>query len=126
MSHTSSPPTLAPDLPKLASPGLRSTWRQPRGLHWGTVTRLLSDSFQTKATAVQAFICVADHYEPIRGQPPKSVQQQRVDRWHRDYPPSVAGLADCRGRPPQHTFFYPAEEYAPEYLEICVAGAWGT
>ena len=45
------------------------------------------------------------------------VQRERADRWVREYPRSIAGLADARGRPPQHTFFYPAEEYNPEHIE---------
>jgi len=45
------------------------------------------------------------------------VESDRVARWANKYPRAVAGLADCRGRPPQHTFFYPQEEYEPEHLE---------
>jgi hypothetical protein len=44
-------------------------------------------------------------------------QRERIDRWVRDYPRSVAGIQDVLGRPPQHTFFYPAEEYNPEHIE---------
>lgn len=97
----------------IAAPLLR-----PRGLHWSTIARLARQSLQAeKGAAVRAFICVADHYEPMWNRPAKSVQLQRVERWHHAYPESVAGLTDCRGRPPQHTFFYPAEEYAAEYLD---------
>jgi hypothetical protein len=45
------------------------------------------------------------------------IQSERVDRWVRDYPRTVAGIVDSRGRPPQQTFFYPAEEYNPKHLE---------
>lgn len=72
------------------------------------------------------FICVADHFEPKWESPPREVARGRVERWVREYPLSVAGLADSAGRPPQHTFFYPAEEYEPEHLdrlaELCQAG----
>ena len=55
-----------------------------------------------------------------------AVQRERVERWRRGYPPSIAGLTDSVGRPPRHSFFYPAEEYEPEHLdalaELCRQG----
>jgi hypothetical protein len=63
------------------------------------------------------FLCIADHYEPMVGNAAAHVQRERVDRWVREYPRLAEGLADSRGRPPQHTFFYPAEEYNPEHIE---------
>jgi hypothetical protein len=63
------------------------------------------------------FLCVCDHYEPYWGSVSQSVAHERVDRWVRDYPAAVEGLSDCRGRVPQHTFFYPAEDYDPVALE---------
>jgi hypothetical protein len=63
------------------------------------------------------FLCVADHYEPDWGHAPDDERLARVARWVHDYPRSVAGLADSRGRPPQHTFFFPLEEYRPRVLE---------
>jgi hypothetical protein len=72
------------------------------------------------------FLCIVDHYEPMAGGAPLHVQQERVDRWVREYPRSVAGIGDSRDRPPQHTFFYPVEEYNPELVEklagICRQG----
>ena len=44
-----------------------------------------------------------------------------MDRWCRDYPVAVKGIEDSRGRPPQHTFFYPEEEYEAEYLDSLAA-----
>jgi len=72
------------------------------------------------------FLCVTDHYEPDWGNAPDDVRLERVQRWVRDYPASVAGLADSLGRPPRHSFFYPLEEYRPRLLEelarLCHAG----
>lgn len=101
-------------------------WR-PRGLHITNLGRLARDSLRRPTHGpLRMFLCIADHYEPMRDHPPRSVQQERVDRWRREYPALVAGLADSRGRPPQHTFFYPIEEYAPEFLsplaELCRQG----
>ena len=52
----------------------------------------------------------------------------RVDRWVRSYPRVTAGHRDSDGMPPRHTFFYPAEQYAPELLDrlaVLVHGGWG-
>lgn len=75
---------------------------------------------------VHVLICIADHYEPKRGNAPASVARQRVDRWTNDYPRLFERFRDSDGRPPRHTFFYPEEEYEPEYLDavadLCRAG----
>jgi hypothetical protein len=69
---------------------------------------------------------VADHYEPLYGRPPRRVARARVSRWLRDYPRQFGGLRDSDGRPPRHSFFYPLEEYEPEFLdalaELCRQG----
>ena len=75
---------------------------------------------------VDVFIAICDHYEPEFGRPTKEVSIQRVDRWVEDYPRLFDGFRDSDGRPPQHTYFFPQDEYAPEYLdrlaEVCAAG----
>jgi hypothetical protein len=63
------------------------------------------------------FIAVCDHFEPKWLNPARYVQDARVDRWVREYPRTVDGIADSAGRPPQHTFFYPADEYDAEHVE---------
>jgi hypothetical protein len=60
----------------------------------------------------------ADHYEPLRGKAYRHQGLERVKRWFESYPPMVDRFHDAGGRPPQHTFFYPAEEYAPEYADL--------
>ncbi|QDV75106.1 hypothetical protein [Planctomycetes bacterium Spa11] len=66
---------------------------------------------------VHVFIAIADHYEPMVGGAPLSQQMERVERWVRQYPESLGDFRDCWGRPPRHTFFYPAEVYEPEPVE---------
>jgi hypothetical protein len=39
----------------------------------------------------------------------------------REYPQRFARFADADGRPPQHTFFFPQDEYRPEYLDELAA-----
>jgi hypothetical protein len=95
-----------------------------KGLLPSTVARLLLP--KPKVRPKHVFICVADHYEPMWNRPADSIQMGRVERWARDYPKMAAGIADSRGRPPQHTFFYPLDEYKPEQLQpiadLCRAG----
>ena len=70
--------------------------------------------------------CFVDHYEPAWGRVDLETQRSRVDRWHTGYPAMASRHRDADGRPPQHTFFYPEEEYLPEHLdkiaELCANG----
>jgi hypothetical protein len=72
------------------------------------------------------FVCVADHFEPAWGGASPARQRARVEEWVRRYPELARRHADATGRPPQHTFFYPEEEYLPEHLdrlaELCRDG----
>lgn len=89
-----------------------------RGMHLRTVGRLISQSLQpAPAGPLHVFLCIADHYEPDLGNASDAVRLERVERWMRDYPRSVDGIADSAGRKPQHTFFYPLEEYRPILLD---------
>ena len=75
---------------------------------------------------VHLFVCIADHFEPALNQASLAQQRARVDEWIRRYPVLSARHRDADGRPPQHTFFYPAEDYCAEHLdrlaELCRAG----
>ncbi len=75
---------------------------------------------------VELLLCICDHYEPKLGTAPPPRARERVRRWVEEYPKQFARFKDCDGRPPRHSFFYPIEEYEPEYLEavggLCRAG----
>ncbi len=75
---------------------------------------------------IELFIAICDHYEPGRGGAPKEVGISLVDRWVSEYPKLFDQFHDCKGQVPQHTFFFPQDEYEPEYLdrlkELCQAG----
>ena len=70
--------------------------------------------------------CVADHFEPFRDDASEEHAERRVSQWEDSYVGSVAGLLDSDGVSPQHTFFYPEEEYSPAILNrltsLCAAG----
>lgn len=75
---------------------------------------------------LHVFISVCDHWEPEWNQPSREISIAKVDRWVREYPKLYAEFRDSDGRPPQHTFFVPQDEYRPEYLDriatLCHAG----
>jgi hypothetical protein len=60
---------------------------------------------------------LCDHYEPLWGHAPLELGALRVERWLQRYPELVRGIWDADGRPPRHTFFFPGEQYRPEYLD---------
>jgi len=84
---------------------------------------------RARAAATRHLIfCLADHFEPGWGQPGLAVERQRVDAWLEHYPALASQFCDASGRHPQHTFFYPCEEYRPEHLDKLarmVADGWG-
>jgi hypothetical protein len=71
-------------------------------------------------------ICIADHFEPGHGDPGLGIERARVDAWMERLPRVTARFADADGRPPRHTFFFPAEQYRREHLDrlasLCEAG----
>lgn len=80
------------------------------------------------AEPVDVFLAVCDHFEPLCYGASHETALARVDRWAVEYPRLFGRFRDCTGRPPQHSFFYPQDEYHPEYLdrvaELCHSG-WG-
>ena len=62
-------------------------------------------------------VAVCDHYEPLWGDATEQKGTARVQRWLTHYPQLVQGLRDADGRPPRHSFFFPGEQYRPQYLD---------
>jgi hypothetical protein len=58
---------------------------------------------------VHVLLLFADHFEPSR-------QLTTTRDWLERYESVVARHRDAYGRPPQHTWFYPAEQYEPAIL----------
>ena len=83
---------------------------------------------------VHLILALADHFEPAIDpssgykRVPRPEQLKRLEFWTREYPKVVDHLRDHDGRPFAHTYFYPAEQYDEEILEMlaehCHAG-WG-
>ena len=60
---------------------------------------------------------LCDHFEPLWKGAAPAQGLARVAAWADGYPASFGPFRDADGRPPRHTFFFPGEQYAPEYLE---------
>lgn len=83
---------------------------------------------------LHVMIAVADHFEPAifpwsQGQfAPRDEQEQRLERWCREYPRTMEKWRDAEGFPLRHTYFYPAEQHDPGLIarlaEHCHTG-WG-
>ncbi len=68
------------------------------------------------AGPVHIMFAFVDHFEPQWGRPDYDIEVQRVARWCDGYRALASRHRDADGVPPQHTFFYPEEEYRPEHL----------
>jgi hypothetical protein len=80
------------------------------------IRRRLRDRARPRGV-IDIMICVADHYEPCFENVPYAQECRRVEEWVRRYPSMASRHCDSDGRMPQHTFFYPEEEYRPEHLD---------
>ncbi len=69
-----------------------------------------------------------DHYEPLWGGADEASGDERVRVWEERYPKVVDRFVDADGRRPQHSFFFPCEQYHPRYLDrlgTLVRGGYG-
>jgi hypothetical protein len=64
---------------------------------------------------------IADHFEPFNGGVSQAEADRRVERWPERYARMADGLRDADGRPPQHSFFYPIEQYDERHVESLAA-----
>ena len=64
------------------------------------------------------FFCFVDHFEPLWNKVSRHQGLERVEHWFENYPRMAEKFRDADGRAPQHTIFYPAEDYLPEYLDL--------
>ncbi|HUB83608.1 MAG TPA: hypothetical protein VMB03_32640 [Bryobacteraceae bacterium] len=69
------------------------------------------------AAGASVWVMIADHWEPYWMRPSDEIAAQRVAVWAEHWPKIAQRHADSTGRPPQYTFFYPQEEYRPQFLD---------
>lgn len=66
-------------------------------------------------------LAVTDHFEPLGGTMDIERAAARLSAWESGLPRLVEDLTDAWGNPPRHDFFYPLEEYHPEFLDRLAA-----
>jgi len=62
-------------------------------------------------------VALCDHYEPLWDGADEGQGAERVGAWRVGYPRLAASYRDADGRSPRHSFFFPGEEYRPQFLE---------
>lgn len=83
----------------------------------------LATSLKEQVTARPAsgtrhlLFAVCDHYEPLWGNASEATGVARVDEWVRHYPALTSQFVDADGKGPQHSFFFPGEEYRPAFFD---------
>lgn len=105
-----------------------AVWRllRARNMHIWILPYLRRRRPAATAGPVHVMFCFVDHFEPMWRGADLATQRARVDRWCTDYRALAGRHVDADGRPPQHTFFYPEEEYVEEHLDklasLCADG----
>src|SRR5579871_4567907 len=58
-----------------------------------------------------------DHWEPLFAEVSDEVATARVETWMKAYPALASGYRDADGVHPQHTFFFPGEQYRAAWMD---------
>jgi hypothetical protein len=64
----------------------------------------------------RVWLSICDHYEPLWNGADDDAGRQRVGAWRARWPEIAGRHVDSSGRPPRYTFFFPQEEYRPDFL----------
>ena len=79
----------------------------------------MSNSFQQGTSRPKhIFLAICDHFEPLWNKVNFHTGLRRVKEWHDRYPEIADKYTDADGKKPKYTFFYPIEEYRPEYMSL--------
>ncbi len=88
----------------------------------------VKEAFKRKETVAHKHIyfCLVDHYEPYFAGADQKTARKLVDDWVEGYRKVASKHSDSNGNPPQHSYFYPIEEYDEYVLDklkvICDEG----
>lgn len=95
----------------LSAAVLRKIIRSRNLQYW--LSAHLRERLQSRRRAARrhVYFCFADHYEPYGGTQDAPRAHARVQQWVDRYPAIAAKHRDSNGRAPQHSYFYPIEEY---------------
>src|SRR5207253_6688884 len=69
---------------------------------------------------IHILFCMVDHFEPISAGSTKEREREIMRDWLQRYSALANRHRDSGGRPLQHTWFYPGENYSSEYLDDLV------
>lgn len=107
----------------LGAGALLAVWLalRSRNMHIWLRSYLARPRRRDVAGPVHVMFCFVDHFEPMWGKADAETQRRRVERWCREYREMAGRHRDADGRPPQHGFFYPEEEYVEAYLDDIAA-----
>lgn len=89
---------------------------QPWLLAWARA-RLVKRRRSLEGGPRHLLFALCDHFEPLWAGADSALGLRRVERWLEAYPSLARSFRDASGRPPKHTFFFPLEQYRPEYLD---------
>ncbi|MGQ9608238.1 MAG: hypothetical protein ACUVWN_02980 [bacterium] len=77
-------------------------------------------------TQKHIIFAIADHFEPKWNHVTEKKEQERVFTWINNYPQMALSHCDSDGKYPQHTWFYPYDEFADWQMEklskLCSCG----
>jgi hypothetical protein len=105
----------------LAAAGLLAVECRRKNMHLWLGSYLRRRVPSVPAGPIHVMFAFVDHYEPQWGRPTYEVEVQRVARWRDGYRALARKHRDADGVHPQHTFFYPEEEYRVEHLDQIAA-----
>jgi hypothetical protein len=64
----------------------------------------------------RVWLAITDHWEPFWRGADFTTASARVRRWREIWPRIASQLKDSAGHAPKYSFFYPEEEYHPEFI----------
>jgi hypothetical protein len=80
--------------------------------------RVLARRLSRKVEGVRhLLVALCDHHEPLWSKADEARGAERVRTWREGYPRLAEGYRDHDGKPPRHSFFFPGEEYRPQFLD---------